>query len=73
MSYIVLKGRLCNIIVLNVHTPNEEKSDDSKGSLYEEIEQVFVHFPKNHIKILLVYFNAKPGGGKRIIQTNSQE
>jgi hypothetical protein len=46
-----------------VHAPNEEKSDDSEDCLYEEIEQVFVHFPKYHIKILLVYFNAKLGGG----------
>jgi hypothetical protein len=38
-----------------VHAPNE-KSDDSEDSLYEEIEQGFLHFP---IKILLVYFNAK--------------
>ena len=25
MSYIVLRGRWCNIIVLNVHAPSEEK------------------------------------------------
>ena len=30
MSYIVLRGRWCNIIFLNVHEPSEEKSDDSK-------------------------------------------
>ena len=32
MSYIVLRGRLCNIIVLNEHAPSEKKSDDSKDS-----------------------------------------
>ena len=32
MSYIVLKGRWCNVIVLNVHSPSEEKSDESKDS-----------------------------------------
>ena len=31
MSYIVLRGRWCHIIVFNVHAPSEEKSDDSKG------------------------------------------
>ena len=25
MSYIVLTGRWCNIIILNVHAPSEEK------------------------------------------------
>jgi len=34
MSYIVLRGRWCNIIVLNVHAPSEEKSDDSKYSFF---------------------------------------
>jgi hypothetical protein len=28
MSYIILRGRWCNIIVLNVHTPTEDKIDD---------------------------------------------
>jgi len=36
VSYIVLRGCWCNIIVSNVHAPSEEKSDDSKNSLYEE-------------------------------------
>ena len=28
VSYIVLRGRWCNIIVLNVHAPSEDKCDD---------------------------------------------
>jgi hypothetical protein len=30
MSYIILRGRWCNIIVLNVHAPCEDKGDDVK-------------------------------------------
>ena len=30
VSCIVLRGRWCSIIVLNVQAPSEEKSDDSK-------------------------------------------
>jgi hypothetical protein len=41
VSYIVLKYRWCNINVLNIHAPSEEKSDDSKQSFCEEIKQVF--------------------------------
>ena len=44
MSYTVLRGCWCNIFVLNVHTPSEEKSDDSKDSFYEELEQFFIIF-----------------------------
>jgi exonuclease III len=61
MSYLVLRGRWCNIIVLNVHAPTEEKSDDLKDRFYEELEQVFDHFLKYHTKILLGDFNAKLG------------
>ena len=61
MSYIVLRGRWCNIIVLNVHAPSKEKSDGSKDSFYEELEQVFDHFRKYNMKILLGDFNAKVG------------
>ena len=44
VSYIVMIGRCCNIIVLNVHASSVEKSDDSKDSLYEELEQVLIIF-----------------------------
>ena len=37
VSYIVLRGSWCNIIVLNVHSPSEEKSVDSEDSFYEEL------------------------------------
>ena len=37
MSYIVLRGRWCNIIDLNVHARSEDKSGDSKDSFCEGI------------------------------------
>jgi exonuclease III len=61
ISYIVLRGRWCSIIVLNVHAPTEEKGDDSKDRFYEELEGVFDHFPKYHMKIHLGDFNTKMG------------
>jgi len=54
----VLRGRWRNIIHVNVHAPSEEKSEESKD---EELEQVFYHFHKYHMKILLGDFNAKVG------------
>jgi len=59
-SSIVLRGHWCNI-VLNVHVPSEDKSDDSKDSFYEELEEVLHHLLKYHMKILLGNFNAKVG------------
>ena len=61
MSYVVLRGRLCNIIVLNVHAPSEEKSGDSEDSFYGELEQDYDYFRTYDMKILLGDFNAKVG------------
>ena len=44
-----------------LRAPSEEKNENSKDSFYGELEQVFHHFPKYHIKILLGDFNAKLG------------
>jgi hypothetical protein len=37
---IILRGCWCDIIVLNVHAPQEDKIDDIKDRLYEELEHV---------------------------------
>jgi hypothetical protein len=59
MSYIILRGRWCHVIVLNVHAPTEDKTDDVKDSFYEESECVLDKFPKYHMKILLGNIKAK--------------
>jgi hypothetical protein len=41
MSYIILRGCWCNIIVVNVHAPCEDTSDDIK-----ELGRVFDQFPR---------------------------
>jgi hypothetical protein len=50
MSYIILRGRWCHIIVLNVHAPTEDKTDDVKDSFYKQLERVFNKFPKYYMK-----------------------
>ena len=62
MLSIVLRGRWYNVIDLNVNASSEEKSDDSKDSPYEELEQVFGRFPEYRIKIPLGHVNEKVGG-----------
>jgi len=69
----VLGGRWCNTIVVNVHATSEEKSDTSKDSFYAELEQVFDHLHKHHMKILLGDFNAKVGRENIFKPTIGQE
>ena len=56
-----------------MHAPSEEKSGESKDSFYEELEQVFDHFPKYHMKMLLGDFNAKVGRENIFKPTIGQE
>jgi hypothetical protein len=46
ISYTILRGRWFHIIVLNVHAPTEDKTDDVKDNFYEELERIFNKFPK---------------------------
>jgi len=73
LSYIVLRSHSRNITVVNVHAPSEEKSDESKDSFYEDLEQVFDDFPKYHMKMLLGDFNAKVGRENIFKPTIGQE
>jgi hypothetical protein len=61
MSYIILRGRWSHVIVLNVHAPTEDKTDNVRDSIYEELECMFDKFPKYHKKILLGDFDVKVG------------
>jgi hypothetical protein len=61
MSFIILSGCWCDIIVLNNHVPTEIKIYDMKDRFYEERESEFNKFPKYHIKMLLGDFNDKVG------------
>jgi exonuclease III len=61
MSYIILRGRWCNIIVLNVHAPCEDKGDDEKDNFYDELGCVFDQFARYSMQILLGEFSVKVG------------
>jgi len=52
---------MCNIIVLNVHDPTEETSDNTKGNFYEQLQHVLNQFRKYHMNTLLGDCNAKTG------------
>jgi hypothetical protein len=54
MPYIILRGRWCNIIFVNVHAPCEDTSHDIKDSFYEELGHVFDQFPRYGMKFCWV-------------------
>jgi transposase len=62
-----------------VHAPSEGKSDNSEYCFYKELGQVFDHFPKYHIEIMLEILIQNLGDrifsnrqlGRRLHQDNS--
>jgi hypothetical protein len=59
ISYKILRGRWCDIIVLNIQAPVENKIGHMKDGFYKEIKRAFYKFHKYHMEILLGDFNAK--------------
>jgi hypothetical protein len=53
ISYMILRGHWCHVIVLNIHAPTEDKIDDVKDSFYKKLECVFNKFTKYLMKNLL--------------------
>jgi hypothetical protein len=61
MAYMLLRGRWCYVIFLNIHDLTDVKIYYVKCCFYEELERVFDKFPKYHKKSLLTDFHAKVG------------
>jgi hypothetical protein len=61
IGYRIWFWEVSGAIFLHAHAPAEEKINDSKDSLYEELEQFFYHFLKYNMKIMLGDFNAELG------------
>ena len=61
LSYIILKGKLHDFVIVNVHGPIEDKDDKMKDEFYGELECVFDSLSRYNMKIVLGDFNAKVG------------
>jgi hypothetical protein len=70
--YLILRGRSCDIIVLNVHAKTEDKYDDTKDGFYEELECVFETFPKGTHEYFVKLFHCKSEEGS-YFKTNKWE
>jgi hypothetical protein len=49
MSDMTVKGRWCDVIVLDVHTTAEDESDATRDSFCEELERVLDQFYNNRL------------------------
>jgi hypothetical protein len=56
---MILKYRLFDMILLNVHVPTEAKTEDAKNGFHLKPERSFNKFPKHHMKKFLGHFDAE--------------
>jgi hypothetical protein len=57
----LLRGRWCNVVVVNVHAPTEYEIDGTQKRFYEELEGALYNFIYYHMKIFLGVFSARVG------------
>jgi hypothetical protein len=61
MSYVTLRRRCCDVIVLNIHAPTKDNIADVKDRFYEVLKRVFDKFAEHHMNISFGEFNTKVG------------
>ncbi|XP_047004660.1 craniofacial development protein 2-like [Schistocerca americana] len=69
ISYIVLGNQVSGITFINVHAPTEDKTDEKKEELYDQLEQTIESTQIRNIRIVLGDFNGKSGKGEFYIPT----
>ena len=60
-------------LTLIVHAPTANRNFDSDDNFYEELEQVFDHFPMHHMQILFRCCKAKYGRKDRFKLTAGKD
>lgn len=58
ICYLLVKGRLFDVIILNYYALTEDDDDDIKSIFYDRIEQVYDNALSYAIKIMVGNFNA---------------
>jgi hypothetical protein len=71
MSHTAMKGCRWDLALI-VRAPTVNLNCESKDSFYEELQQVFDHFPTYHMQILLGYCKGKYGSEDRLKRTTGK-
>ena len=59
-----VKGKFCNIPLINIYAPTKDKEEDIKEQFYEELKGTQDRVPKHDITIILCDINVKLGKEK---------
>ncbi|VVC46374.1 Endonuclease/exonuclease/phosphatase [Cinara cedri] len=61
ISLLTIKTYWCNLTIISVHAPTEEKTQEEKDDFYDELTNVVDGIPNNRIVVILGDLNAKVG------------
>lgn len=61
ICYIKISGQHFDLILINCYAPTEDKADDIKEKLHDELETVMNSLPTHCLKIIVGGFNVKIG------------
>ena len=61
MCYLRLKAKWFSSTLINIHAPNNEKTEEIKEEFYNLIQQNINQIANSYIKIILGDFNSKAG------------
>jgi hypothetical protein len=66
-SYLRIKGKFFNTMLICVHAPMEDKDETEKNSFYDNLDRIYQKVAKRDIKIIMGDMNAKVGKSPRFI------
>lgn len=61
MVFVLVKGKIWDIALLNFYAPMEDKNNEVKSNFYEDLENAFDSLPGNTVKIIVGGLNAQIG------------
>jgi len=61
ICYILIVGKVFDVIIINFYAPTKEKSEDIKKIFYEELESVYDTLPLHCAQMIISDMNAKVG------------
>jgi len=73
MAFVLVKGKIWDIALLNWYAPTEDKNNEVKSDFYEDLENAYDSLPGSTVKIIVGDLNAQIGRESSYRSTIGQE
>jgi hypothetical protein len=59
IAVLRIRMKFCNMCIINVHAPSEEKGEHEKDTFYQDRDRTVDSLPSNDVELILRDFNEK--------------